>query len=220
MPQSPFSADSSVGQILTYLQRHGEATIRDLEQELGISTTAVREHLTNLDARGYIGTRLVRNGRGRPHIVYSLTEQARDLFPRSYDTLMTVLFDEIARQQGSDALKHLLDSVSERLAESYPRTVRTDIESRLVNVQRMMQDQGIPVEVRAAEHEFTFYACPYHEVAQDHADVCAMERRMLEQVLGHTVETDSAIREGGRCCNFSVARGSGPSNTTITLTEK
>jgi hypothetical protein len=42
-----------------------------------------------------------------------------------------------------------------------------------------------------------------------------MEKRMLEQVLGHTVQSDSAIREGGRCCNFSVAQ-----SDTITLSDK
>ena len=165
MQSTPFSADSSVGQILTFLQRNGEATIRELEIELGVSTTAVREHLINLDARGYIATRLIRNGRGRPRIVYSLTEQARDVFPRSYDTLVTVLLDEIARQQGENGLTQLLDTVSGRLAEGYQQAGKGNLESRMGNVQKMMESRGIPVEVQPDSHGFTFYACPYHEVA-------------------------------------------------------
>jgi len=216
MKSAPFSADSSVGQILTFLQRHGEATIRELEVELGISTTAVREHLINLDARGYIGTRLIRNGRGRPRIVYSLTDQARDIFPRSYDTLVSVLLDEIARRQGEDGLATLLDSVSERLAEGYQRAGSSDIKSRIHDVQKMMESRGIPVEVQDDASRITFYACPYHEVAQDHAGVCAMEKRMIEQVLGHEVHTEGTIREGNRCCSFALTPGSG---TTISLVE-
>jgi DeoR family suf operon transcriptional repressor len=215
MLPTQFAAESSVGQILIFLQRHAEATIRDLEDELGISTTAVREHLTNLDARGFIATRLVRSGRGRPRIVYSLTERARELFPRSYDTLMSVLLDEIERQQGGETLHRLLTGVSQRLAENYQQGVQGNLASRIIDVQKMMEARGIPVDVRATEQSFTFYACPYHEVAQDHADVCAMEKRMLEQVLGHSVQSDSAIREGGRCCNFSVAQ-----SDTITLSDK
>lgn len=215
MLNNQFAAESSVGQILTYLQRHAEATIKDLEDELGISTTAVREHLTNLDARGFIATRLVRNGRGRPRILYSLTERARELFPRSYDTLMSVLLDEIERQQGGEQLQRLLSGVSERLAESYQRGVQGTLGSRIIEVQKMMESRGIPVDASTADASFTFYACPYHEVAQGHADVCAMEKRMLEQVLGHSVQSDSAIREGGRCCHFSVA----PSDT-IPLTDR
>lgn len=216
MKSAPFSADSSIGQILTFLQRHGEATIRELEDELGISTTAVREHLINLDARGYIATRFIRNGRGRPRIVYSLTEQSRDIFPRSYDTLVSVLLDEIARQQGEDGLATLLGSVSERLAEGYQRTAKGDAKSRMGDIQKMMESRGIPVEVQPDASGFTFYACPYHEVAQDHAGVCAMEKRMIEQVLGHAVHTDETIREGGRCCSFSLS----PDNAkTISLVD-
>jgi predicted ArsR family transcriptional regulator len=91
---------------------------------------------------------------------------------------------------------------------------RDDIEGRLAQVQQMMQGRGIPVEVQPDNKSFTFYACPYHEVAQDHAGICAMEQRMLEQVIGSAVRTDSAIREGGRCCSFSVAQ-----SDTITLSE-
>lgn len=215
MQSTPFSADSSVGQILIFLQRNGEATIRELEIELGVSTTAVREHLINLDARGYIATRLIRNGRGRPRIVYSLTEQARDVFPRSYDTLVTVLLDEIARQQGEQGLTQLLDSVSERLAEGYQRPAKNDLESRMSNVQKMMEARGIPVEVQPDSQGFTFYACPYHEVALEHAGVCAMEKHMLEQVLGHAINNDTSIRSGSRVCSFSVATG----DNTISLVE-
>lgn len=211
MKSAPFSADSSIGQILMFLQRHGEATIRELEDELGISTTAVREHLINLDARGYIATRLIRNGRGRPRILYSLTDQARDIFPRSYDTLVSVLLDEIARQQGEDGLATLLSSVSERLAEGYQRTPKGDVTARVADVQKMMESRGIPVEIHADTSRITFYACPYHEVAQDHAGVCAMEKRMIEQVLGHEVHTEGTIREGSRCCSFSYApQGASP----------
>ncbi len=215
MQSTPFSADSSIGQILTFLQRNGEATIRQLETELSVSTTAVREHLINLDARGYIATRLIRNGRGRPRIVYSLTEQARDAFPRSYDTLVTVLLDEIARQQGEDGLTQLLDTVSERLADGFQRSGNGDLESRMGNVQKMMESRGIPVEVQPDSHGFTFYACPYHEVALEHPAICAMEKHMLEQMLGHAIRSDTSIRKGSRVCSFSVATGA----NTIALVE-
>ncbi|MCX6015242.1 MAG: TrmB family transcriptional regulator [Chloroflexales bacterium] len=204
MQSTPCSADSSIGQILTFLQRNGEATIRQLETELSVSTTAVREHSINL-----------RNGRGRPRIVYSLTEQARDAFPRSYDTLVTVLLDEIARQQGEDGLTQLLDTVSERLADGFQRSGNGDLESRMGNVQKMMESRGIPVEVQPDSHGFTFYACPYHEVALEHPAICAMEKHMLEQMLGHAIRSDTSIRKGSRVCSFSVATGA----NTIALVE-
>jgi predicted ArsR family transcriptional regulator len=80
----------------------------------------------------------------------------------------------------------------------------------------MMESRGIPVEVQDDASRITFYACPYHEVAQDHAGVCAMEKRMIEQVLGHEVHTEGTIREGNRCCSFALTPSNG---TTISLVE-
>ena len=82
MSVTPYTPDTQAGKILAYLQRHGEATVKDLEELLGISTTAVREHLTHLEVKDLLSTRLVRNGPGRPRLVYFLTARAQELFPK------------------------------------------------------------------------------------------------------------------------------------------
>src|SRR5690349_14415223 len=109
MSATLYTSESPAGKILAYLQRHGEATVKDREELLGISTTAVREHLTHLQAKDLVTTRLVRSGPGRPHAVYFLTDAAHDLFPKEYDTLTTMLLREISSQEGPDRLQVLLD---------------------------------------------------------------------------------------------------------------
>ena len=76
MAATLFASESPAGKILAYLQRHGEATVKQLEELLGISTTAVREHLTHLEAKNLVTTKLVRRGPGRPHALYFLTNTA------------------------------------------------------------------------------------------------------------------------------------------------
>src|SRR5215211_2293460 len=133
MAGSPYSLESPAGKILDYLQRHREATVKDLEELMGISTTAVREHLTHLQAKNLVTTRLVRNGPGRPHAVYSLTAEAHSLFPKEYDKLTNLLLREIASQEGPARLQGLLDAVGARLAEEYSVQVAGEgIEERLV----------------------------------------------------------------------------------------
>src|ERR1044071_7844022 len=91
-------SDSPPARILAYLQRHSEATVRELEELLSMSTTAVREHLTHLETRGMIGARLGRPGPGRPKLVYSLLARAQEFFPKEYGTLVTLLMRELASQ--------------------------------------------------------------------------------------------------------------------------
>jgi predicted ArsR family transcriptional regulator len=217
-----YSSESPAGKILAYLQRHGEATVKDLEELLGISTTAVREHLTHLQAKDLVLTKLVRSGPGRPHAVYSLTDEAQNLFPKEYDTLTTMLLREIASQEGPDRLQVLLDAVGARLANEYRGQVSgAALPERLAALRMALEQRGIPVELLPAGDSFQLFACPYFDVAQEHAGVCAMERHMVEQVLGEHVILEGTIREGRRSCHFTVvpdseARGQGSEISVLT----
>ena len=46
--------ESPSWRILEYLQRKGAATIKELEDVLGVTTTAVRQQLQTLQADGYV----------------------------------------------------------------------------------------------------------------------------------------------------------------------
>jgi predicted ArsR family transcriptional regulator len=200
-----FAAESPAGKILDYLQRNGEATVKALEELLGISTTAVREHLIHLQARDLVTTKLERHGPGRPHAVYYLTPEAQSLFPKEYDTLTNMLLREIISQDGPARLQLLLDAVGARLAEEYRGHVAgTDLSARLLALRTALEGRGIPVEIQPTNDGFRLFACPYYDVAQEHAGVCMMERRMVEQVLGETIVLEETIRDGSRSCHFTV----------------
>jgi predicted ArsR family transcriptional regulator len=205
MSTTLYSSESPAGKILTYLQRHGEATVKNLEELLGISTTAVREHLTHLQAKDLVSTKLVRRGPGRPHALYFLTDAAQELFPKEYDTLTNMLLHEIANREGPDRLQILLDAVGARLADEYRGQVVGDqLPERLATLREALERRGIPVELLPDGDSFKVFACPYLDVAQEHAGVCSMERHMVEQVLGEQVVLEGTIREGHRSCHFTV----------------
>lgn len=208
-----YSAESPAGMILAHLQRQGEATVRDLETLLGISTTAVREHLTHLEARGLVGTHLVRQGPGRPKLVYTLRPRAQELFPKEYGTLATLLMRELASRENPEHMQLLLDAVGARLAAEYGVQITgATLEERLERLRCVLAERGIPADVQ--DMSFEIYACPYLDVAQEHAAICNMETGVFTQVLGESIRLESAIREGQRKCHFVVGRASVQPETT------
>src|SRR3990167_9315351 len=68
--------------ILEYLQRQGRATVKELGNLLGLTSTGIRQHLTVLERDGLVDAREERGRVGRPTLVYSLTEKADALFPK------------------------------------------------------------------------------------------------------------------------------------------
>jgi DeoR family transcriptional regulator, suf operon transcriptional repressor len=201
------TTESPAGKILAHLQRHGEAAVKELEDVLEVSTTAVREHLTHLQAKELVATRLVRRGPGRPHLVYFLTPKAQSQFPKQYDTLVNMLLREIAGQEGPERLQVILDAVGARLAEEYGAQVfGGELPERLAALRGALEARGIPAEVQPSGAGVELFACPYLDVAQEHAGICAMERRMVEQLLGETIALEGTIREGRRSCHFTIVQ--------------
>jgi predicted ArsR family transcriptional regulator len=198
-PKSPASI------ALQHLRREGQATIKELEEVLGVSTTAVREHLIHLQSQGFVSTSTVRYGPGRPRLVFHLTEKAHRLFPKQYDLLINLLLQEISAEDGVDKVERLLTRVGTRLATEYQDRISSeDIADRLSELRATLEDRGIDAEIHASGSSIKIFSCPYFDVAQKHNAVCAMERQMFEQVVGEKVTQAYSIREGQHyhCCFY------------------
>jgi predicted ArsR family transcriptional regulator len=212
-----FRDSSPASIILQHIQRHGQTTIKKLEEVLGVSTTAVREHLAHLQAHGLVVTSTMRYGPGRPRLVYTLTDKAQSLFPKHYDLLIRLILQELAAEGGMERVEALLERVGARLAQEYGERISgEDVSVRLNELHQMLEDKGIPAEVQASGTSINIHSCPYFDVAQEHGEVCAMERRMFEQVLGKEVVLEQSIRDGYHHCCFALpsAEGERPDERT------
>lgn len=206
-----YAAASAAGQILQHLQRNGEATVKELAALLGVSATAARDHLVHLQAEGLIEARSERYGPGRPRLVYTLSEQARSRFPKQYDRLITGLLRELIALEGPDKVGQLLERVSRRLADEYSdRMAGTGMEERLGELRGLLELRGVPAEVAEGGDGISLFACPFYDIAQDHPEVCSMERQMIEYVVGEKLALESTIREGAHTCRFVVRTGDIP----------
>jgi predicted ArsR family transcriptional regulator len=200
--------DTAVWQILEYMQRNGGATIKELEQLLGITTTAVRQHLTTLQMEGYIERKAVNTGVGRPHHTYTVTEHARDLFACHCDDLALTLLQEVFALEGKERTNTLLARVSNRLAGRYASSVRSKVlQERVEELANALHERGVLADVKTTAQDTIIlhtYNCPYHELAQEHREICEMDKAMLRQVLGSEVDLTNCMMDGHHGCSFEV----------------
>lgn len=195
------------GEILRLLQRNGPMSIKQLRDALGVrSLNAVREQLMSLTADGLIQAQPVRQPAGRPALVYALSAKAQELFPKGYDVLLKLLLEEIVVQDGRERLDAILTSVSARLAAEYGDGTGQELEQRLAVLAEVSAARGTPIMISAQDDEVVLseYSCPYFSVAQDNQDVCAVEQRMMEQVLGRKVRLARRMLDGHPGCHFVI----------------
>lgn len=192
--------------IVEYLQRNGSATIKELEQVLGVTTTAVRQHLNNLQADGYIARETVHSGVGRPHHAYRTTEKARDFFDCHCDDLALTVLEEALQLVGPEQAPALMARVGQRLANRYAVTVQaSELVGRVEELALAMGNQGVLTDVVAHTGDkivLKTYNCPYHELANEYRQICDMEQGMMRQVLGSEVNLSSCIMDGDGGCSF------------------
>ncbi len=210
--------NSPAWQILEYLQRNPSATIKDFEILLGVTTTAVRQHLNALQASGYLDRREERSGVGRPHYIYVATDAARELFACRCDVLALTMLQEMYEVVGAEQMGTLLLRVGVRLADQYTESVKaTGLQHRVEEMAGALGRQGVLTDVSVGESNtagesntiaLKMYNCPYHDLAIEHREICEMDQLMLQQVLGAEVSLDDCIMDGHASCSFEIKQSS------------
>ena len=210
--------NSPAWQILEYLQRNPSATIKDFEVLLGVTTTAVRQHLNALQASGYLDRREERSGVGRPHYIYVATDAARELFACRCDVLALTMLQEMYEVVGAEQMGTLLLRVGVRLADQYTESVKaTGLQHRVEEMAGALGRQGVLTDVSVGESNtagesntiaLKMYNCPYHDLAIEHREICEMDQLMLQQVLGAEVSLDDCIMDGHASCSFEIKQSS------------
>jgi predicted ArsR family transcriptional regulator len=204
-------------EIVELLRRHGELTVHDLIEHLGIAPAALRRHLDILVGEGTVDFRAVRQAMGRPHYAFYLTEQARERLSTGYPRLMERLLEGAAalESQSSEAsplLDTLFDGISDRLvAEHRTEVYGQTIQDRVDSVTSALREEGILDGWSKKEDGYHLYngSCPYHRAAQASSGrCCASERRAIALLLDADVEQVGRITEGRPVCEYIVHSGS------------
>jgi predicted ArsR family transcriptional regulator len=202
-------SNTAAGRVLKAIQVRGEASIKDVAADLGVTPSAVRLHLTQLEASGAVRAAKVREGVGRPYYVYSVTPEAHNLFYKDYGDLARLLLQEVAETQGPDALQRVLGRVSDRLAEMYRGQVGgQELADRVRSWADLLDERGISVEIENTPGGYVLqeYGCPYQNVAVENRAVCEMERQVMARLLESGVKLTQCVLDGHHGCQFAISK--------------
>jgi len=205
-------ANTPAGRILKAIQLRGRASIKEIAADLGVTTSAVRLHLSQLQASDAIRAEMVREGVGRPHYVYSATARAHSLLQRDYGELTRLLLAEVTEMHGPDALQEVLRSVGKRLADMY----RDDVERRQYGDQELadrvdawmelLDRRGVTAEIERTTDGYVLreYGCAYQNVAVENRAICEMERQVMTRLLESGVKLTQCVLDGHHGCHFAI----------------
>jgi predicted ArsR family transcriptional regulator len=181
-------------------------TIDQVAARLGITRTAVREHLAGLERDRLVSLAGARaSTRGRPSRPYVLTAARHAHFPKHYDVMARLLLEEVAQRAGGD-VEAALASLGARLAERMRSSVQGDtLEARGRSVADLMSALGYEASWReSGEPAIEALNCVYHELAAGNPSICALDLALIGGLAGAEVEHRSCMARGDNACTFCL----------------
>jgi predicted ArsR family transcriptional regulator len=194
--------------ILRLLRQRGQMTATELSQELHIGAVGVRQHLALLERDGLVEVVGLRRSIGRPSHLYTLTADAEQCFPKTYDQLALHMLDYLEAQGGEDAIHKALAAHVQTLIDQYePRMrgkSRPEQVSELVNI---LNEQGHMCEYTREDdgsYIITVHNCPIDCVARQYKHICTQEKQMYEHLIEAPVVSEANITNGDICCRYRI----------------
>lgn len=195
--------------VLLHLKRNREMTVSELCDALGITAMAVRRHLGNLHQEGLVESRIVRQGRGRPTYRYRLTEKANsERFPSGALNLAQDILDAVFEESGHQGVMDLLTLRQNHMARKLKaRLDGKSLSSKVEEVARIFSENGFMTEYEALpDGNFVIFQrhCAVHNLANQYRQLCVLEPRLIETLLGVKVTRSQYMLKNDPVCGYLV----------------
>ncbi|MHB8566268.1 MAG: helix-turn-helix transcriptional regulator [Nitrososphaerales archaeon] len=185
--QDPESLDNSNSglspgeqSILKLLKVHGDTSLGELADILGVSKMAVLKHVSRLEDAGLVQRRAVHDGDlGRPEHIYKLTSEGAELFPRAYSDIALCAISFIEQMQGRDAVTQMLRKRQKELFEKYNESIQgRPLGDRIKTLTQLRDKDGYMAESRSigkSTFEILEHNCPIAALAEKYGETCVAE---------------------------------------------
>ena len=194
--------------LLRHLLRHKSgASVDELAQALGVTRTAVRQHLSASMRDGLVARGKDRASGGRPHQLYVLTDAGKEEFPRHYAWFAQLLVEAISDEHGVAGLRTRLGRIAAAVVGDLKRRM-PEVGSRRERVKQLaslMDELGYDAHTsRDLGGAPTIEAdnCVFHELAKKNPVVCQFDLALLSAYTHSKVDLHECMARGGHVCRF------------------
>lgn len=183
-----------------------ERTAEQLAGRLGVSATAVRQHLATLAGLGLVERRKTGSGSGRPAFLYRLSELGRRAYPKRHDLLAKQLIDTLLAREGVEWTLEVVREAARAVAgDAAGRIGGGDREKRWRAALDWLEDElaweAQLEDLPGGGRRVVLHQCPFRAVSLEHPEVCGtFLAALLELLTGDGPFVHRPIRDGVRCC--------------------
>ena len=193
--------------VLQILIMNPRSTIVDIAKSVGINAISVRHHITSLQANGLVNAEEERHGVGRPRLVYFLTENGQENFPKRYLRLTNHLLEQMKKTLSKQDFNKIFENMGKDLSIKYePKSSNLGFKEKLDLLKEVMAKEGFDIcwEKTDKGYEIKEVACPFYQVGKDHPEVCLFDQTLIANMLSIPKQNITRIKRGDNHCSFMI----------------
>ena len=196
--------ESTRGRIVLLL-RESAKTVNEIAEKMELTDNAVRSHLLALDRDGLVRQMGTTKGFRKPHAVYGLTDDARHLFPTSYDSILNKLVSVLKNRLSPKVVLEIMRDVGREVAGKDDRPRGASLNDRLNAALVALESLGGSARIvqRGDRLSIESDSCPFADVVAEHPEVCKATESAVQEIVGEPV-TEICDRTGLPKCRFSI----------------
>ena len=196
--------ESTRGKIVAML-RESNRTVNEIAKELSLTDNAVRAHLLTLERDGLITHGPTVKGFRKPHASYVLTGEARQLFPKHYDSLLNKLLSVLKKSLSPLLFVKALRDVGRDIGTENAADQTDSLDARLEQSLAALESLGGLAKVVRENDEISIRSegCPFAETVAEHPEVCKVTESMIEEIVGAGVR-EKCDRSSVPKCRFQI----------------
>jgi DeoR family transcriptional regulator, suf operon transcriptional repressor len=195
-------------EILIALKKQGEASVVDLARALGITLSAVRQHVSGLASAGFVARRAEKGGPGRPRHLYRLSAGAEALFPKYYSELTNELLSYVEAED-PEVLERVFERRRRRrLDGAQARLAGKRFPGKVAELARILDEDGYLADFERlpdGSYRITEHNCAILGVARRWGLACSTEIEFLREALPEArVERVAHMMAGAHVCRYEI----------------
>ena len=200
---------SASWRLLELLKETGRGiAVKELCEELQLSSMAVRKQLILLEGDGLIFSENERKKVGRPAKRYSLTDQGHEYFERDYANLAIDLLATLRSLDGRRKVKQVFERrMHEDLKTARKRVSGKTLEARVHDVTKLFAEKGYMAKwekIAPDKYLIKLMNCAVLQVARKFPQICVCEEAFLTELLQAKVTRRHYILKNGHLCSYLV----------------
>jgi len=193
--------------IVNLLKINGKMTINEVSAQLDMSSMGVRQHLGSLERDGLVEYYRQKSNRGRPKYIYTLTDQAKEIFPESYKSFAMEILEEAEDIGGENLVNQLLEQRMESQIQSYEKRLQgKNLDKKIEVLAEIRDEEGYMANISKNGDDYALveYHCPISMIAQKYPYLCETERELFQRTLGVEIKREHHLICGSHKCSYHI----------------